>query len=379
MQVRELGDPRLQALFGTGEPKELGVRPVVRLPRSGPSGWVFAGVALMAAILLFWVLDSRREAPGEPSVSARAADASQFAPEPPPLYIPPAPAPQPVVVAPQIEVRQPVPSVAAVSQPMGAPAPQPQTYYAPEPFSGPMPEPVAPPARTTNGPALVIDTTAPGVQAGSGDGGAAASPVASASAGVSTMARRARASALANRSATVPQGTLIPAVLETAFDSTRPGFARAIVSRDVRGFDGSRILVPRGSRLVGEYQSNTSPGQNRAMITWTRLLRPDGMMIAIDSPAVDPVGRGGVRASVNTHFWERFKGALLQTTMNVGSMFATRSSGSVLVAMPGSTQNTPSPATRPGSIAPTLKVPAGTSISIFVAHDLDFGGEGTSR
>ena len=99
-----------------------------------------------------------------------------------------------------------------------------------------------------------------------------------------------RASALANRSMTVPQGYLIGAVLETAFDSTKPGFARAIVSRDVRGFDGKNVLIPRGSRLIGEYKSAAGQGQNRAVISWTRLIRPDGMTIEMDAPAVDTVG-----------------------------------------------------------------------------------------
>jgi type IV secretory pathway VirB10-like protein len=123
-----------------------------------------------------------------------------------------------------------------------------------------------------------------------------------------------RASALANRATTVPEGTLIAAVLETGFDSTQPGFARAVVSRDVRSFDGANVLIPRGSKLIGEYRSDVAHGQKRAVIIWTRLIRPDGMTIAMDSPAVDTTGRGGVPASVNNHFLERFGDALLQTT-----------------------------------------------------------------
>src|SRR3546814_10492126 len=70
-------------------------------------------------------------------------------------------------------------------------------------------------------------------------------------------AMRSRAGSMSNRSTTVPQGTLIPAVLETAFNSTGSGFARALVQRDIYGFDGARVLIPRGSRLIGEYASDT--------------------------------------------------------------------------------------------------------------------------
>ena len=381
MHVRELGDPRLQALFGAGELKEPGVRPIVRLPRKGVPGWVFAGFALIAAVLLFLVLESRRTAPAEPSVSARAGDAPLFAPEPPPLYIPPAPAPEidPVIIVPQAEAAQGSPGEAAAQQPMAAPSPAPQSYYPPEAFPAPMPEPIAPPARASSGPVLVIDSGAPASPA-SGEAGAAVTAGSGSSVGRMATVRRTKASALANRSLTVAQGTLIPAVLETAFDSTRPGFARAIVSRDVRGFDGTQVLIPRGSRLVGEYGSEVTPGQNRALISWTRLVRPDGMMIAIDSPAVDPQGRGGVRASVNSHFLKRFANGLLQTVMNVGGMFAARSASTpVVVALPGSGQSAAPAQSQSTRIAPTLKVAAGTSISIFVAHDLEFGSGEAGR
>jgi type IV secretion system protein VirB10 len=181
-----------------------------------------------------------------------------------------------------------------------------------------------------------------------------------------------RASALANRSTTVPQGYLIPAVLETGFDSTKPGFARAVVSRDVRGFDGKNILIPRGSRLIGEYRSDVAQGQKRAIIIWSRLIRPDGMTIAMDSPAVDTVGRGGIAASVNTHFFQRLGDALLQTTVQLGSAFASRAVTGPVVVLPG---NAAAPVTQvvpSNSYVPTLTVPPGKSISIFVAHDLDF-------
>jgi type IV secretion system protein VirB10 len=185
----------------------------------------------------------------------------------------------------------------------------------------------------------------------------------------------------ANRSTTVPQGTLIPAVLETAFNSTRPGFARAIVSRDVRGFDGSRVLIPRGSRLIGEYRSDTAVGQKRALINWVRLVRPDGVTIDIGSPATDPLGRGGVKANVNTHFFERFAGAILSSVVDIGLTLAAQSRNNpVVVALPGAVQGGGLTGGLEGErVRPTLKVPPARSISVFVARDLDFSGAGGRR
>jgi type IV secretion system protein VirB10 len=171
---------------------------------------------------------------------------------------------------------------------------------------------------------------------------------------------------------TVPQGAVIQAVLETALDSDRPGFARAIVSRDVFSFDGTRVLIPRGSRLFGEYKADLAQGQRRAFVNWQRLTRPDGVQIAIESPAADPLGRAGVGGSVDTHFFQRFAGAILQSTLDLGVNLATRSAtnGTVVVGLPGSTQTLINPAS--DAIKPTLRVRHGASVSVFVARDLDF-------
>lgn len=168
------------------------------------------------------------------------------------------------------------------------------------------------------------------------------------------------------------QGAILQAVLETALDSTRAGPARAIISRDVRSFDGTRVLIQRGSRLYGEYKADLSSGQNRALIQWQRLMRPDGAVIELDSPSADPLGRAGVKGKVNTHFFERFGGAILQSTLDLGVALATRNvtNGTIVVGLPGSMPQIT--ATQPDQVKPTLKVPQGAAVSVFVARDLDF-------
>jgi type IV secretion system protein VirB10 len=175
-----------------------------------------------------------------------------------------------------------------------------------------------------------------------------------------------------NPSTTIPKGTIIQAVLETALDSNRAGFARAIISRDVFGFDGTRILVPRGSRLVGEYKADLGAGQNRALVQWQRLMRPDGVMIELDAPSADPLGRAGIKGKVNGHFFERFGGAILQSTLDIGMQLATRSVArdTVVVALPGTTGTIP--AVTQDKVQRTLTVREGTSVSVFVSRDLDF-------
>lgn len=373
MSTTEIGDPRLQALFGTGAAQDGGVRPTVKLPRRGMSSVATVLGAVVMAVLLFAVLNARRIDQAQPDQGDPGAIPAVHFDTPPPLYIPPAPPPA-VVPLPTEERRAVPPRVPAPAR-SAAPA-QPQIVYAPQPmpqFAAP-PAPVAPP-RTSVGSALVIDSSATsgaeGIKAAGG-----VSPLAPSGQPLGRM----RASVFANRSMTIPQGHLIPAVLETGFDSTKPGFARAVVSRDVRGFDGTTVLIPRGSRLIGEYRSDVAQGQKRVAIIWSRLMRPDGMTIALESPAVDTVGRGGVRASVNTHFFQRLGDALLQSTFEVGRLLAGRAVNDPVIVVSG---NSATAAT--GQIvsatnyAPTLKVPAGRSISVFVAHDLDFSAADGSK
>ena len=122
----------------------------------------------------------------------------------------------------------------------------------------------------------------------------------------------ARAQAMANPGTTVTQGTLIPAVLETAIDTNVPGYVRAVVSQDVRSFDGTRVLVPRSSRLIGQYQSGIQGGQKRAYVIWTRLIRPDGASVNLASPAIGFDGTTGLAGKVSGDgFFSRFGSAML--------------------------------------------------------------------
>ena len=345
------------------------VLPVVAAPRQGWPGWLVAVVIGIAALLLFALLEGRREAALAPAVKPRAIDESAAPPALPSLAIPPEPPPPaPVIVEAPPPLPAPRPTLApppVLRERPARPPPPPVTIASSPPLrpvrngagdsvlvvdntiaDGPTPAP-------TNGPQ---PTTGPGVYL--------------------TNSRAARASVLHNRATLVPQGTLIPAVLETAFDSTKAGLARALVSADVRGFDGAKVLIPRGSRLTGNYIADLQQGQKRALVTWTRLVRPDGVTVEIGSPAADPAGRIGVGGKVNNHFFARFGSAILQSALDVGVNLASRagSGNSVaVVGLPG-VQSSVQPFTNAQQIQPTLRVAAGTAITIFVARDLDFTG-----
>jgi type IV secretion system protein VirB10 len=170
----------------------------------------------------------------------------------------------------------------------------------------------------------------------------------------------------------IAQGAVIPAVLETALNSDLPGYARALVSRDVRSYDGSQILIPRGSRLVGQYKSGLQTGQSRMLIVWTRLLRPDGITVELGSPTTDDLGVAGLSGKVDRHLLQRYGSAVLLTTVGGLASVAGPSNAIVIgTANQGSSAATAALQTD-GKISPTVRIMPGAPIQVFVARDLDF-------
>lgn len=185
----------------------------------------------------------------------------------------------------------------------------------------------------------------------------------------------AQARPMLNPSTTVTEGTLIPAILETAINTDVPGYVRAVVSQDVKSFDGKRVLIPRSSRLIGQYQAGVEQGQRRAYVVWTRLIRPDGVSVNIASPAVGFDGTTGLEGDVNSHFFKRFGSGLLLSVVGGLGAVATGGVGGLIVA--GGSQSAANSAVQSqGQISPTIRVRAGEPIRVFAARDLDFSPVG---
>jgi len=333
--------------------------------QSNRAVWIFGGVLAIGAILLFLALDSNRRALVAPATSIDTAPDGTIIASPPELAIPQQFDENPFALRPRPDL--PPAQLRPIDPAQVATPPKiiREVVQAASANAGAVSNEAASAAFGT-APSVVFDARR---QNGGSTSGSASGT------GGNQDSERVRAGRLANPAMTVPQGTVLPAVLETALDSTRPGAVRAIVSRDIRGFDGSRILIPRGSRLYGEYEASLAAGQNRALIRWTRLVRPDGALIALDSPASDPLGRAGVKGKVDSKFFQRFGGAILQSVLDIGVGVATREAAgdAVVVALPGSTQNIANATQLQQNIPqPTLKVRHGKSVSVFVARDLDF-------
>ena len=253
--------------------------------------------------------------------------------------------------------------------------------------AGPQAAPTTSMADRLRSPTLLFDSSGPVLPAGAAaPNGAvtAAAPETRAAVPGDEFAARADASAsdtataraMVDPASTVAQGTLIPAVLETAINSDLPGYVRAVVSQDVRSFDGSRVLIPRSSRLVGQYKSGLTAGQTRAYVLWSRLIRPDGVSVAIASPGTDEAGQSGLAGEVDSHFFKRFGSALLLSVVSAAS--AISSGGASLLMSGGGAGAAGVAAQQSGGIPPTVRVRQGQPIRVFTARDLDFSRVGAA-
>ena len=141
-----------------------------------------------------------------------------------------------------------------------------------------------------------------------------------------TKSMQIAATNIGNANLVIAQGRMIEAILESAVNTDIPGYVRAVVSRDVYSETGRNILIPKGSRLVGDYGSMNNfmrQDVNRLAIGWTRIILPNGMDIDIASqdtsfPATDQLGRAGVHALVDRKYLELFSTSALLSVLTVG-------------------------------------------------------------
>lgn len=195
-----------------------------------------------------------------------------------------------------------------------------------------------------------------------------------------SFAESAQATLLSDRENLIAQGKLIDAVLETSIDSDHPGLLRALVSHDVYADSGGNVLLPRGSRLIGQYDSAVAKGQNRVFVLWQRVIRPDGVDVQLGSAGTDPLGGTGIEGSVNYHFWAMFGAASLlsviggaASTVGVNPLDQNNSLAQYRENITNGLNSAAGTVLQEFTqIKPTIKVRQGVEIKVFVARDLHF-------
>jgi type IV secretion system protein VirB10 len=172
-------------------------------------------------------------------------------------------------------------------------------------------------------------------------------------------------------------GSIIAAALITGIRSDLPGQITAQVTENIYDSPTGRILlIPQGAKLIGEYDSQISVGQNRVLLAWDRLILPDGRSLSLDRlPGADASGFAGLQDGTNYHWGGIAKAALLSTALGIGAQVGSNGNDDLARAIREGTSDTINQAgqqivRRQLNVRPTLTIRPGYPLRIVVTRDL---------
>jgi type IV secretion system protein VirB10 len=183
------------------------------------------------------------------------------------------------------------------------------------------------------------------------------------------------------------RGTYIRCVLETRIVSDIPGFSTCLVTEPVYSFNGHSLLLPKGSKLLGSYDSG--PRGERMAVIWDRIITPTGIDVNMASPGIDNLGGAGLPGYYDAHWGKRISAALLISLLSdafkyqaaehgpkdttVGNGFVAQTPFQSNTAQ--TIQNLADQAVREAANRPpTVTINQGTVLYVYVARDVDFSG-----
>jgi type IV secretion system protein VirB10 len=191
-----------------------------------------------------------------------------------------------------------------------------------------------------------------------------------------SVSAAARAQLLPTQRLLLAKGAFIDCTLETAIDSTLPGMTTCVMATDAFGVDGQVVLLERGTKLIGETRGQVQQGSARVFVLWTEARTPTGVVVPLDSPGADELGRSGLPGAVKSHFWERFGAAILVSVIDgavQGAVQSSRGGSGTVIVDPSATQGVMTEVLKGTvNIPPTVVKQQGDRIQVLVARDLDF-------
>ncbi|HHX2509311.1 TPA: TrbI/VirB10 family protein [Neisseria subflava] len=191
-----------------------------------------------------------------------------------------------------------------------------------------------------------------------------------------------------NRDKLLLQGTYLRCVLETKIVSEVKGFTSCIITEPVYSASGKYLLLPKGSKVMGQYGSSSNPTGPRMEVIWNRIITPEGVDVTLESPGVDNLGAAGHVGKFKSHWGSRLASALLISMISDAFKYAATEYGPQGQTVTTNTSTTTNPyesdtantlkqqaisqLERNNARPNTVTINQGTLINIYTAQDIDF-------
>jgi len=186
------------------------------------------------------------------------------------------------------------------------------------------------------------------------------------------------ASAAAGKTYVLFEGTILETVLINRLDGGFAGPVESLLSTDVYSNDRQHLLIPAGSKLLGETKKVDTFGQTRLAVLFHRVLMPDGYSVSLDQfKGLNQIGDTGLRDQVNNHYLRIFGVSLAVGALGAISEAGT---GGALNATSGDLMRQGFAASTAQSsaqildkflnIMPTVTIREGHRVKVYLAGDL---------
>lgn len=175
---------------------------------------------------------------------------------------------------------------------------------------------------------------------------------------------------------TLIKGTKIPCTLETAIVSEQQGFVSCIISQDVYSSNARLLLIEKGAKVTGEYNTGLKNGESRLGIVWDRLITPYDVVMQLDSPSTGRLGAAGVKGRVDNRWGTRIGSALLVSLFDDALQIVGKNSKDAQVFVDSSTAESGQKLAteilkKNIDLPPIVYITEGEMINIYVADDID--------
>lgn len=182
-----------------------------------------------------------------------------------------------------------------------------------------------------------------------------------------------------NREFLLSVGTAMPCVLKTKIVTSYPAVVMCQLTKDIYSDDGKNILIRSGALLTGEQTKVMQQGVARVFVNWSTI-KDGSTRVRIDALGADGLGAAGLPAWIDSHFWERFGGAIMLSFIDdalaAAASHASNNSGSGGVTF----ENTSGTGSKMAELAleNSINIPAiayvnqGEMLSVIVPRNIDF-------